>query len=194
MRRVCVFSGSRPGARPEYARAAEALGAAIAAEKLGLVYGGASVGLMRVVADAAMAGGANVIGVIPRALVEREVGHAALSELRVVDTMHERKAMMAALADGFVALPGGFGTLDELFEIVTWSQLGLHDKPIGLLDAAGFWQPLIALVEHASLEGFIPDDQRQLLLVERDSVALLARLRGWKAPTLGPKWISPRDT
>jgi uncharacterized protein (TIGR00730 family) len=194
MRRVCVFSGSRPGTRPAYARAAEALGAAIAAEGLGLVYGGASVGLMRIVADAAMAGGAEAVGVIPRALVEREVAHGGLSELRVVGTMHERKATMAALADGFVALPGGYGTLDELFEIVTWSQLGLHNKPIGLLDVAGFWQPLVALVEHASREGFVPEDQRGLFLVEENAVALLARMRAWKAPARGPKWIEARDT
>jgi uncharacterized protein (TIGR00730 family) len=194
MRRLCVFSGSRPGARPEYARAAAALGAAIAAERFGLVYGGASVGLMRVLADAAMAGGAEAIGVIPRALVEREVAHTALSELHVVGTMHERKAMMASLADGFVALPGGFGTFDELFEIVTWSQLGLHHKPIGLLDIAGFWQPLVSLVEHASREGFIPEDQRQLLLIDRDPAALLARMRAWTPPTLGPKWIDAGDT
>jgi uncharacterized protein (TIGR00730 family) len=194
MARICVFSGSRPGARAEYVEAARALGEAIAAAGMGLVYGGASVGLMRVVADAALARGAQVFGVLPKALVDREVAHLGLTELRVVDTMHERKAAMHALSDGFVALPGGFGTLDELFEIVTWSQLGLHAKPIGLLDAAGFWRPLVALVDHLVGEGFVPEDQRQLLLVEPDARALLDRMRAWTPPRLGPKWIDSRDT
>jgi uncharacterized protein (TIGR00730 family) len=194
MRRVCVFTGSRPGNRPEYAAAGRALGGAIAASGGGLVYGGASVGVMRAIADAVLAAGGEVIGVIPRALVDREVAHHGLTELRVVDTMHVRKATMAELADGFIALPGGFGTLDELFEILTWAQLGMHRKPIGLLDVSGFWGPLLALVEHMVKEGFVPEDQRALLLVETDPQALLAKMEGWTPPALGPKWIDARET
>ncbi len=192
MRRVCVFCGSRPGARPEYAAAARALGEAIAAGGAGLVYGGASVGVMREVADAVLAEGGEVIGVIPRALVDREVAHHGLSELRVVDSMHTRKAMMADLADGFVALPGGFGTLDELFEILTWAQLGIHRKPVGLVDTRGFWRPLVAMVEHMIREGFIPEDQLALMLVGEEPAPLLERMRAWSPPALGPKWVGMR--
>jgi uncharacterized protein (TIGR00730 family) len=194
MRRVCVFCGSRPGARPEYVAAAKALGEAIARQGAGLVYGGASVGVMREIADAALAVGGEVIGVIPRALVDREVAHHGLTELRVVDTMHVRKATMAELSDGFVALPGGFGTLDELFEILTWAQLGMHAKPVGLVNVCGFWEPLVRLLEHMVKEGFIPEDQLGLLLVENDPRALLAKMKGWTPPVLGPKWIGVRDT
>jgi uncharacterized protein (TIGR00730 family) len=194
MRRVCVFCGSRPGARPEYAQAGRALGAALAGSGVGLVYGGASVGVMREVADATMAAGAPVIGVIPRALVGREVAHKGLTELRVVETMHVRKATMAELSDGFVALPGGFGTLDELFEILTWAQLGMHGKPVGLLNVSGFWDPMLAMLDHMVHEGFIPADQLGLFLVERDAAALLARMSAWTPPALGPKWIGVKDT
>ena len=194
MRRVCVFSGSRPGNRPEYAAAAVLLGRTIARLGSGLVYGGASVGVMRAVADAALAEGGEVIGVIPRALVDREVAHHGLTELRVVDTMHVRKATMAELSDGFVALPGGFGTLDELFEILTWAQLGIHGKPIGLVNTCGFWRPLLALVHHMVAEGFIPEDQLGLLLVDADPAALLARMGSWVPPALGPKWIGLDET
>jgi uncharacterized protein (TIGR00730 family) len=194
MRRVCVFSGSRPGARSEYAFAARALGEAMARRGSGLVYGGASVGVMREIADAALAAGGEVIGVIPRALVDREVAHHGLTELRVVPTMHVRKATMAELADGFVALPGGFGTLDELFEILTWAQLGMHQKPVGLVNVCGFWDPFLALVEHTVKEGFVPEDQRGLFLVEPDPAALLERMAAWVPPTLGPKWISAEET
>jgi uncharacterized protein (TIGR00730 family) len=194
MRRVCVFTGSRPGNRPQYAAAARALGGAIAAEGGGLVYGGASVGVMREVADAVLAAGGEVIGVIPRALVDREVAHHGLTELRVVDTMHVRKATMAELSDAFVALPGGFGTLDELFEILTWAQLGMHQKPIGLVNVSGFWDPLLAMVDHMIAEGFIPEDQRGLILVETDPKALLAKMETWTPPPLGRKWIDARQT
>ena len=194
MRRVCVFSGSRPGARPDYASAARALGGAIAQNGCGLVYGGASVGVMREIADAALAAGGEVIGVIPRALVDREVAHHGLTELRVVDTMHVRKATMAELSDGFVALPGGFGTLDELFEILTWAQLGMHRKPVGLVNVCGFWDPFLALVDHTVKEGFVPEDQRGLFLVESDPKLLLERMATWVPPTLGPKWISAEET
>jgi uncharacterized protein (TIGR00730 family) len=193
MRRVCVFTGSRPGARPEYAAVARALGAAIARRGSGLVYGGASVGVMRETADAALAAGGEVIGVIPRALVDHEVAHHGLTELRVVETMHIRKATMVELSDGFVALPGGFGTLDELFEILTWAQLGMHQKPIGLVNVIGFWDPLVKLIDHMVEEGFVPEDQRGLLLVESDPGALLAKMDAWVPPALGRKWVRPGE-
>lgn len=161
---------------------------------MGLVYGGASVGLMRDAADAALAAGGEVIGVIPRSLVDREVAHTGLTDLRVVGTMHERKALMHELSDGFIALPGGFGTLDELFEIVTWSQLGLHAKPVGLLDVESFWTPLSELVQHMVDEGFIPADQLALLLRDADVASLLGRMNAWTPPALGPKWIDRRAT
>ncbi len=157
------------------------------------MYGGASVGVMREIADSVLAAGGEVIGVIPRALVDREVAHHGLTELRIVETMHVRKATMAELSDGFVALPGGFGTLDELFEILTWAQLGIHRKPVGLVNVRGFWRPLIALVEHMVKEGFIPEDQLALLLAESDPSALLGRMEGWVPPALGPKWIGMGD-
>jgi uncharacterized protein (TIGR00730 family) len=174
--------------------AARELGAAIAQAGMGLVYGGASVGLMRDVADGALAAGGEVIGVIPRALVDREVAHHGLTELRVVETMHVRKATMSELSDGFIALPGGFGTLDELFEILTWAQLGMHAKPVGLIDTVGFWRPLVLLVEHLVREGFVPEDQLALLLCERDPETLLGEMGRWRAPALGPKWIGVEDT
>jgi uncharacterized protein (TIGR00730 family) len=161
---------------------------------MGVVYGGASVGLMREAADAALAAGGEVIGVIPRALVDREVAHHGLTELRVVETMHVRKATMEGLSDAFIALPGGFGTLDELFEILTWAQLGMHKKPVGVVNAEGFWDPLVGLLDHLIAEGFVPDDQRGLLLVESGVEALLAKMRDWVPPVLGRKWIEPKDT
>jgi uncharacterized protein (TIGR00730 family) len=191
MRRVCVFSGSCFGRRPEFTTAARGLGRAIAAMGAGLVYGGASVGLMGEVADAALGAGGAVIGVIPQMFVDRKVAHDGLAQLVVVETMHERKARMVELADGFVALPGGFGTLDELFEVLTWAQLAIHGKPVGLLDVDGFWGPLMALVDHMVREGFVPQDQRQLLLLHHEPEPLLASMSAWKPPTLGPKW-APR--
>ena len=188
-----MFSGSRPGSRPEYAAAARALGTEAVRSGLGLVYGGASVGTMREVADAALAAGGEVIGVIPRGLAEREVAHHGLTQLHVVDTMHTRKAMMADLSDGFVALPGGYGTLDELFEILTWAQLGMHGKPIGLVNVCGFWDPLLAMVDHMVKEGFVPEDQLALLLVDADPGALLWKMRAWVPPVLGRKWIDGSD-
>ena len=191
--RVCVFTGSRPGSRPGYAVAARALGAAIAKRGWGLVYGGASVGLMGAVADAAMAGGGTAIGVIPRGLVDKEIAHAGLSEQIVTTSMHERKQKMADLADAFVAMPGGFGTFDELFEIITWAQIAIHSKPVGLLDAEGYFAPLMALVDHAIEEGFVPADQRALLVVHRDPDALLDALAAYTPPVLGRKWVEPTD-
>jgi uncharacterized protein (TIGR00730 family) len=174
---VCVYCGSRAGARPDYERAARELGAAIGAGGAALVYGGGNVGLMGVVADAALAAGARVTGVIPRALMQREVGHGGLTEQLVVATMHERKQAMAERADAFVALPGGIGTLEELFEAWTWHQLGFHDKPIGLLNVAGYYDELLAFMDRCVGEGFLAPAQRRLLHVAGDPAALLARLR-----------------
>ncbi|MBF6589417.1 MAG: TIGR00730 family Rossman fold protein [Ktedonobacterales bacterium] len=173
MRRICVFAGSSCGARQEYAEAARALGRELALRGLGVVYGGASVGLMGAVADAALAAGGEVIGVLPRDLFRTEVAHPHLTQLHEVGSMHERKALMADLADGFVALPGGFGTFDELFEIVTWAQIGIHRKPIGLVDVDDYFAPLVALVNHIAAEGFIAAAHAQLLLRAPTPAALL---------------------
>ncbi len=173
MKRVLVFCGSSPGRSPEYAERASELGRVIASRELEIVYGGASVGLMGALADAALAAGGTVIGVIPTRLVEREIAHAGLTKLHVVETMHERKALMAELSDAVIALPGGTGTLDELFELFTWKQLGLHRKPIGLLDVAGYWQPLLAFLEHAVNERFLQAQHLETLLVARDPAGLL---------------------
>jgi uncharacterized protein (TIGR00730 family) len=175
--RLCVFCGSRDGARPAFAGAADELGRLLAASGIGLVYGGASVGLMGRLADAVLAAGGSVTGVIPRALVDREIAHAGLSELHVVDDLHQRKALMARLSDAFVALPGGVGTLDELFEIVTWRALGLHRKPIGLLDTDGYFAPLVRLLDHMVVSGFLDPAVRALVQAAPDPPALLAILR-----------------
>ena len=176
MRSICVFCGSSSGASASYAAAAKALAVCAAAQRIQIVYGGASVGIMGVLADSTLAAGGRVIGVIPRALVDREIAHTGLTELHVVETMHERKARMAALADAFVALPGGLGTLEELFEIWTWGMLGLHDKPYGLLDVHGYYQPLITFLDHARDEGFVRASQRDRLVVDTDAERLLAAL------------------
>jgi uncharacterized protein (TIGR00730 family) len=186
MQRICVFAGSSPGAQPEYAQAAGRLGRALAERGLGLVYGGSSVGLMGVLADAALGAGGEVIGVLPRGLFRREVAHTGLTHLHEVASMHERKSRMADLADAFIALPGGFGTFDELFEIVTWAQIGLHRKPIALLDVAGYFDPLLELVAHAAAEGFIPPANAGMLLVDRDPTALLDRLAAYTPPSWAP--------
>jgi uncharacterized protein (TIGR00730 family) len=191
-RRVCVFTGSRPGARPAYAVAARALGKELARRRMGLVYGGASVGLMGAVADAVLEEKGEVVGVIPSWLVEREIAHGNLADLRVVGSMHERKKTMADLADAFVALPGGFGTFDELFEIVTWAQIGLHDKPIGLLDVAGYFEPVRRLVAHVIEEGFAPAEHAGLVIVREEPGALLDALSAFTPPPLGPKWSDMR--
>jgi len=188
MRHVCVFAGSSLGADPAYAAAARALGTALAHRGLGLVYGGASVGLMGILADAALAAGGRVIGILPRGLFRREVAHAGLTELRQVASMHERKAQMADLADAFIVLPGGYGTFDELFEIVTWAQIGLHAKPIGLLDVGDYFAPLLALIHHAAGAGFVPPDHTHLLLHATDPAALLDRFAAYTPPHLAQKW------
>ncbi len=176
MKRLCVFCGSSPGKAPVYAEAAGELGRAMAARKIGLVFGGGRIGLMGVIADAVLAEGGEAIGVIPKALKERELGHDGVTELRVVSSMHQRKAMMADLADGFIAMPGGFGTLDELCEILTWAQLGIHDKPCGLLNVNGFFAPLLALFDHQMEEGFLAAKHRALLRVEEKPELLVSAL------------------
>ena len=182
LRSVCVFSGSTPGARPSYTEAASALGTALAERGTRVVYGGGRVGLMGTVADAALAAGGEVVGVIPQHLVDREVAHSGLSELLVTGSMHERKARMAELSDGFVALPGGLGTLEELAETLTWSQLGLQDKPCGLLDVEGFYRPLLAFLDHTVTEGFVSAENRSLLLAADGPGELLDLLDGWRSP------------
>jgi uncharacterized protein (TIGR00730 family) len=176
VKRILVFCGSSPGRSPEYADHAGELGRLIASRGLEIVYGGARVGLMGVLADAALAAGGTVIGVIPTRLVEHEIAHPGLTKLHIVETMHERKAIMAELSDAVIALPGGSGTLDELFELFTWKQLGLHRKPIGLLDVAGYWQPLLGFMQHAVDERFLRVEYLQSLHVERSAAALLDRL------------------
>ncbi len=176
MRSICVFCGSSNGAQSSYAATARALAECAAAQRIQIVYGGASVGVMGVLADAMLAAGGRIVGVIPRALVNREIAHTGLTELHVVDTMHERKARMAEIADAFVALPGGLGTLEELFEIWTWGMLGLHDKPYGLLDVDGYYAPLIRFLDHARDEGFVRPAQRDRLVVDTDAERLLAAL------------------
>jgi uncharacterized protein (TIGR00730 family) len=194
VRRVCVFCGSSSGRLPAYAAAARAFGAAAAERGLGVVYGGGRVGLMGALADAALAAGGEVLGVIPQSLVDRELAHGAVTELHVVGSLHERKARMAELADAFVALPGGFGTLDELLEQLTWSQLGVHDKPVGLLDVDGYWRPLVALARHAADEGFVREVDLAAIAVADDAPGLLDRLeRLTREPRRRPKWASPAD-
>ena len=189
LRSVCVFSGSSPGARPSYTETATALGREVATRGMRLVYGGASVGLMGAVADAALAAGGQVVGVIPQHLVDREVAHDGLTELRVTGSMHERKALMADLADGFVALPGGLGTLEELAEILTWSQLGLQSKPCGLLDVEGFFDPLLAFLDHTVTERFVSTEHRALVLAADRPDALLDLLAGWRPGAPGATWL-----
>lgn len=176
LQRICVFAGSNPGVRPEYAQAARELGKELATRKIGVVYGGASVGLMGKLADAALAADGEVIGVIPQGLFQHETAHRNLTQLHEVKSMHERKARMSDLADGFIALPGGYGTFDELFEITTWAQIGLHSKPIGLLNVADFFAPLLSLIEHASREDFIPAYNSHLMIHSNNPVHLLELL------------------
>ncbi len=193
MERICVYTGSSPGAHPAYAEAATALGRTLAGQGLGLVYGGATVGLMGTVADAVLAAGGEVTGVIPQALVDREIAHPGLTELRVVGSMHERKLQMADLADGFVALPGGTGTLEELFEVYTWTQLGMQSKPLGLLDVRGYYAQLAGFLDHAVAERFITPEHRAMLVMEHEPAALLDAFRAWRPPAR-PKWIDRSQT
>lgn len=179
--RICVFTGSRPGARSEYAGAARRLGHLLAERGYGLVYGGGNVGLMAVVADAVLERRGEVVGVIPEILVDKELAHRGLTELRVVQSMHERKAAMAELADGFMALPGGIGTMEEFFEVLSWAQLALHDKPCGLLNAGGYYEPVIAFLDRAVEEGFLRPKDRSLLIVEEEPGRLLDRFEAFIA-------------
>ena len=189
MRRVCVFCGASPGHDPVYADAAASLGRTLAARGLGLVYGGGSVGLMGIVAEAAQQAGAEVIGVIPRVLMAREVGKTDIRDLRLVDTMHERKALMAELSDGFIALPGGFGTLDEAFETLTWSQLGIQRKGLVFLDVLGYWQGLERLLNRMSAEGFLRPETRRLAMMADSPDAALDLLAGFTPPDV-PTWAT----
>ncbi len=191
--RICVFCGSNTGSDPTYVEAARNLGRLLAREGIGLVYGGGSVGLMGEVADGMLAAGGEVIGVIPHALWAREVGHRGLTDIRIVDTMHERKAMMADLADAFIALPGGLGTLEEIFEIWTWAQLGLHAKPVGFLDVNGFYAPLMQFLDRAVRERFLRAEHRAIAIIENDPAALLRRFDGWQPPRV-EKWITRDET
>jgi uncharacterized protein (TIGR00730 family) len=188
MKRVCVFCGSSAGGRPVYREAAQALGGVLARRGAELVFGGGRVGLMGVLADAVLAAGGRAIGVIPESLVAKELAHRGLTELRVVDSMHQRKALMAELSDAFLALPGGFGTLEEYCEALTWAQLGLHAKPCGLLNVAGFYDALLELFDHAVREQFVPGPHRLLVLVEQDPQRLLDLLAGYRPPQV-EKWI-----
>jgi uncharacterized protein (TIGR00730 family) len=192
LRSVCVFCGSRPGADPAFLEAAAAMGKAIASRGLTVVYGGARVGLMGALANAALAAGGKVTGVIPKGLVQKEIVHDGLTELFLTDTMHERKDRMIALADAFVSLPGGFGTYDEFFEVLTLAQIGFHDKPNALLDTKGFFQPMVALMKHTIAHSFAAEEHEGLVIVEPDPERLLDRVAAWTPPPLGPKWTDRR--
>lgn len=189
IRRLAIFCGSNPGARPDYIEAARSFGKLLAERGIGIVYGGSNVGLMAALADVMAEERGDIIGVIPRMLVEREVANTALPDLRIVGSMHERKAMMAELADGFVALPGGIGTLEEFFETWTWGQLGMHTKPCGLLNVAGYFDPLLEFLDRAVAEKFVRDVHRAMVVVESDPSELLARFESYEPPRV-VKWIN----
>jgi uncharacterized protein (TIGR00730 family) len=193
MKAVCVYCGSSFGANPIYTEAAQAFGRALVASNLALVYGGGKVGLMGVIADTVMAGGGRAIGVIPELLVDKEVGHAGLTELHVVPDMHHRKKMMADLSDAFVAMPGGAGTLEELFEVYTWAQLGYHRKPVGVLNIGGFYDPLMALLDHTVREGFMRQTYLDMLQTDSDPAALIEKLQRYHAPSQD-KWAQMRES
>ncbi len=193
MIRVCVFCGSSTGHQAIYRETAVSMGALLAARGIGLVYGGGNVGLMGVIADAVLAGGGEVIGVIPHSLATREIAHTGVTDLRVVDSMHTRKATMADLSDAFIAMPGGVGTFEEFFEAVTWTQLGLHRKPCGLLNAGGFYSPLAAFIDQAVSEGFIKPIHRASIIVDDNPERLLDNLARIELPDV-PKWIKREET
>jgi uncharacterized protein (TIGR00730 family) len=194
MKGICVFAGSSIGARPEYRAAAEELGRALAGRHVKVVFGGGQVGLMGVLADAVLAGHGHVTGVIPEAMVAREIAHRGLSDLRIVASMHERKAMMADLADAFVALPGGWGTLEEFFEVLTWAQLGLHQKPCVLLNIAGYFDGLLSFLEHSIEQQFVRRENGALVLVAASVNGLLGELDRYHPPPPGEKWIDRAST
>jgi uncharacterized protein (TIGR00730 family) len=194
MERICVFCGASPGARPEYAQATTELARTLVADGIGVVYGGGGVGLMGVLADGVLVEGGEIIGVIPRALVDREIAHRDVTDMRVVGSMHERKALMAELADAFIALPGGLGTLEELFEVYTWAQLGLHRKPCALLNVQGYYDGVEDFLSHAVEERFLREDHREMLMVESEPRALIERLREFEPDAALPKWIDREET
>lgn len=187
MKTVCVYCGSSVGTQSDYQDAAKELARCLLDQSIGLVYGGASRGLMGILADSVLGGGGSVTGVVPQALLEKEVAHRGLSELHVVDSMHERKSLMAELSDGFIAMPGGFGTLEEVVEILTWGQLQFHDKPCGLLNINGYYDDLLAFVDHATAEGFVRTEHRDMLLVAGSADRLLSMF-GDYAPPVVEKW------
>jgi len=189
LRRVAVFCGSNHGNDPAFTEAAVALGTLLAERGIGLVYGGGDVGLMGEVADAVLAGGGEVVGVLPGLLWDKEVGHQGLTELLIVDTMHERKMAMADRADAFIALPGGVGTFEELFEAITWTQLGIHDKPVGLLDVAGFYRPLLTFLDDTVASGFLKPGHRSMIVDATDPAEILAALAAWE-PVTTSKWLT----
>jgi len=193
MKRVCVFCGSNHGVRPAYAEAAEALAGHLVKLGIGIVYGGGNIGLMGVLADTALAAGGEVIGVIPQALFAKEVGHAGIPDLRIVGSMHERKALMAELSDGFIALPGGWGTFDEFCEILTWAQLGLHRKPCGILNVEGYYDPLLKMFDHSVAEGFLKPEYRPMVIAAAEPEELIAKMKSYRAPSLD-KWIEESET
>ncbi len=193
MNRICVFCGSKTGNSPLFLETAIQLGRVLAERGLELVYGGASIGLMGAVADSVMAGGGKVVGVIPEAMASKEVAHDGVTEMHVVSSMHERKSMMARLADAFVALPGGFGSFEELLEMITWAQLGIHRKPVGILNVNGYYDPLIQLFEGAIEAGFIKPRNRQLFVIEQEADRLLQTLLAHKPPEV-KRWITERET
>ena len=188
IRSLCVFCGSSVGSRPSYTETARRLAVFLLSNRISLVYGGANVGLMGILADTMLAGGGRVIGVMPKSLVEREVAHHDLTEMHIVSGMQERKALMADLSDAFLAMPGAYGTLDELFEVLTWNQLGIIAKPVGLLNVDGFYDPLISMLDHAVEEKFLRPEHRNILLVEDDFGRLLQKLNSWE-PVTAEKWI-----
>ena len=194
IKRICVFCGSNHGARSAYTDAAQQLGKALVSQGMGLVYGGGSIGMMTVVADAVLKEKGEVIGVIPHALSSKEFAHNGLTELHLVSSMHERKAMMAELSDAFIAMPGGFGTLDEFFEIITWAQLGLHTKPIGLLNVGGYFDLLLKFVDYMLRERFISAEHRQLIITSRNPEELLSALIRYKPSQQIPKVIDWKET
>jgi uncharacterized protein (TIGR00730 family) len=189
IRKICVYCGSSPGKDPAFAHAAVTLGQALCERNIGLVYGGAAVGIMGKVADAVLAAGGEAVGVIPEALAVKEVAHENLKELHVVTSMHERKAMMAELSDGFIALPGGWGTLEEIFEILTWAQLGFHDKPCGLLNIGGYYDHLVGFLENSFEQQFVNELYRPMLMTSDNPVSLLDQFASYKAPKVR-KWMS----
>lgn len=193
MQRICVFCASNPGHNPAYLELARLLGRLIAERGQTVVFGGGRVGLMGALADAALAAGGEVIGVMPHALVQREAAHRGLTQLHIVDSMHERKAMLSELSDGFIAMPGGIGTLEELFEVWTWGHLGVHAKPIGLLDVANYWQSLMEFLDHMGSEGFMRPNTRELLLIDANASRLIERMTSYVAPRV-TQWVRLSET